>query len=355
MAGVKLEEAKRAIVRFIREEALREGDRLPSHADLRRRLKFSTDTVHSAVRELRDDGVLEVRNKVGAFVRDVNADGHIAGTIGIALYDVLCNSAFNNYLVNNINVQLNAHGYQTRLFSTPTLLQRPAYRRFEELPGLSRCVRTRQFDALLSLVELSDEATTQLTNMRIPNVIFCTRPDFANGIGIDYVRYLHEAFRELQLRGCRHIAMVSHFESRNYFTGILCAVAAEKAPEIRISSVPEDNLAYCRQLAATPQNEWPDGLLSVDDTRMLDLTLALFRLRFFAFQPWIANLSNARTTLSRLPFANRIDYSIDEWALASFIVTQLFELLKTNQGWQQPRLYRITKSKPAIHQPGEKS
>ena len=68
MAGVKTGLVKQALVRYIRERELRRGDRLPPQGTLRKSLGFGTATIAAAIHELKEDQVLEVRDKIGVFV-----------------------------------------------------------------------------------------------------------------------------------------------------------------------------------------------------------------------------------------------------------------------------------------------
>ena len=85
MTERKTEQAKSLLVRYIRDQQMKRGDRLPPQDFLRKTFKFGTATISAAINELKDDGVLEVRDKVGVFVIDPNADGHAGRTIGITM------------------------------------------------------------------------------------------------------------------------------------------------------------------------------------------------------------------------------------------------------------------------------
>ena len=58
MAGIKTEMAKQAIVRYIRENGVKPGEKLPSQDALRKVLGFGGATIGAAINELKDDGVL---------------------------------------------------------------------------------------------------------------------------------------------------------------------------------------------------------------------------------------------------------------------------------------------------------
>ena len=83
MAGIKTEMAKQAIVRYIRENGVKPGEKLPSQDALRKVLGFGGATIGAAINELKDDGVLDVRDKIGVYLIDPNMDGHAGRVIGI--------------------------------------------------------------------------------------------------------------------------------------------------------------------------------------------------------------------------------------------------------------------------------
>ena len=70
MTERKTERAKQLLVRYIRDRQLKNGDKLPPQNELRRIFRYGAATICSAVNALRDDGVLEVRDKVGVFVNN---------------------------------------------------------------------------------------------------------------------------------------------------------------------------------------------------------------------------------------------------------------------------------------------
>ena len=114
MAEQKTEHVKRMIVRYIREQQLKSGERLPSQDFFRKKFSCGTTTVRAAIEELKNDGVLEVRDKVGVYVIDPNADGHTASVIGIcAIYS---DSPYYCCLLCAIQSHLNRLGCMARLF-----------------------------------------------------------------------------------------------------------------------------------------------------------------------------------------------------------------------------------------------
>ena len=69
--------ASEAIEEYIEDNHLKAGDRLPSERSLAEQLKIGRNSVREALRSLETNGIIEVRNGLGAFVRDKNNDSAI--------------------------------------------------------------------------------------------------------------------------------------------------------------------------------------------------------------------------------------------------------------------------------------
>jgi DNA-binding FadR family transcriptional regulator len=69
--------ASEAIAEYIEGNHLKPGDRLPSERSLAEQLKIGRNSVREALRSLETNGIIEVRNGLGAFVRDKRTDSAI--------------------------------------------------------------------------------------------------------------------------------------------------------------------------------------------------------------------------------------------------------------------------------------
>ena len=74
----KVEFARDALVTLIHDRNLQSGDRLPTYTALRNELGLGSQTIAGAVGLLCEAGVLEVRDKVGIFVK--NPAGNISAS-----------------------------------------------------------------------------------------------------------------------------------------------------------------------------------------------------------------------------------------------------------------------------------
>ncbi len=342
MAGTKFEEAKRSLVQFIREGQLAVGDRLPSHAALRERLKLSTSTIHAAIGELREEGVLEVRDKVGVFLKDPGADGHVARVIGLAAFEVVQNSAFNCYLVHSITRQLAERGYQTHLFCSENGPM-PLYHSFDDIPGLERCIRERKIDAMLALCVLADECWEEMRQQRLPMINFSSTLLPHGSFGIDWLAYLRDALKQLALRRIRRVGIL--------VTGSNDAEVDEfRAASRRLPEAVRNDMelevffcspgAICDRIFSRPCGERPEALISLDDILMRDLVTELYRRRQWDYQPHVVHLTNRQLPVP-VPFEHTLHYEVDLDELAGVLVEALLRDLQTRNGDGRPELYGI--------------
>ena len=104
----KVEFARDAIVTWIHDRKLEVGDRLPPYSQLRLEFGLGSQTIAAAVGSLCELGVLEVRDKVGIFVKNPSG-GHLAGrTVAVAVRR-LVGSSYAAMLAGFIQKLLSAH------------------------------------------------------------------------------------------------------------------------------------------------------------------------------------------------------------------------------------------------------
>ena len=85
MSKTKIDQVKRMLVRYIRDNMLQVGDRIPPQVQLREMFHCGVTTITSVIQELTREGMLSVRDKVGVFVQNPNASGIYGRTVGLIL------------------------------------------------------------------------------------------------------------------------------------------------------------------------------------------------------------------------------------------------------------------------------
>lgn len=114
--GKKTEKARNALISLIRDRKLQPGDKLPNQKELIQCLGLSATTVMRAVNALKGSGYLDVRNKVGVFLRKAELDSLIGRTIGLTSLHLEGGSPFYCYLVLAIQSRLLKAGCKTVSF-----------------------------------------------------------------------------------------------------------------------------------------------------------------------------------------------------------------------------------------------
>ena len=255
----KVEFARDALVTWIHDWKLGSGDRLPSYSQLREEFGLGSQTIAAAVGSLCELGVLEVRDKVGIFVKNPEG-GHLAGrTVAVAVRR-LVGSSYAAMLAGFIQKLLNEHNCRCLTFyqqSDPELEPRPG---LGEFPGLEQAAAEHRFDGMISLCPISDSARRRLDDCGIK---YCfigdnDQPVPACGVLIDVPGFISGARRKLEQAGCRRIvqfcASATQAEQRRHLLATVTGCSYD------------GGAAIAREfLARTPERR-PDGIVSDDDT-----------------------------------------------------------------------------------------
>lgn len=181
--GKKTELARRMIVRYIWDEHLLEGDKLPSCAALCNSLGLGTATVFTAIRQLCLAGILEARNKVGVFVRNPQTPG-FSGYRVAHLIGRRNSSPYNAALALYLQTEFAANSCLDIIF--PGIYKESAITSLEDglnaHTGVRQCIKQNEFDGILVQVSLSKENMKYLEKKKIP---VC----FAGGFPLKKVPY----------------------------------------------------------------------------------------------------------------------------------------------------------------------
>ena len=255
----KVEFARDAIVTLVHDRGLAPGDRLPPYSQLRGELGLGSQTIAAAVGSLCELGVLEVRDKVGIFVKNPDG-GHLAGrTIAVAVRR-LVGSSYAAMLAGFIQKLLNEQNCRCLTFYQISDPELEPYPGLSEFPGLEQAAAEHRFDGIISLCPLPDAALRQLIRCSI-KYCFIGDDDCGDqpcGVLIDVGAFIADARHRLEQAGCRRIVQ-------------FCASPAQaKRREKLLAAVSgcsyDGGAAIARKFLALPPSERPDGIVSDDDT-----------------------------------------------------------------------------------------
>ena len=255
----KVEFARDVIVTWIHDRGLKVGDRLPSYSQLRAEFGLGSQTIAAALGSLCEQGMLEVRDKVGIFVKNPTG-GHLAGrTVAVAVRR-LVGSSYAALLAGFIQKLLSEYNCRCLTFyqvSDPELVPRPD---LSEFPGLEQAAAEHRFDGIITLCPFSEVALRRLNNCGM-KCCFIGDDDhnvMPYGVLIEARKFISMAKDELESRGCRRVVQ--------FF-------ASPAQEELRRNLLPgevgcsyDGGAAIARKFMSLPPANRPDGIVSDDDT-----------------------------------------------------------------------------------------
>lgn len=281
----KVEFARDALVTLIHDRNLQAGDRLPTYTSLRTELGLGSQTIAGAVGLLCDAGVLEVRDKVGIFVKNPS-EGLLAGrTIAVAVRQ-LEGSAYAATLAAFIHRALNGQNCRCLTFyrKSDARGERPDV---EEFPGLEQTLNEHRCDGVLTLCPFSDESINRITKLGIP-CCFIGDDDqhFIHfGVVIEVRKFLNDAAESLRQHGCSKIVQLAISQQQ------LALRSGCGLPGF-VGMSYSGGAAIAKKLLELPVSRRPDGIISDDDTVVSGLLSELIRRQHpkISYMPRIATI-----------------------------------------------------------------
>lgn len=277
MTERKAERVKQLLVRYIRDRQMTNGDKLPPQNELRRIFHYGAATVSSAINALKQDGVLEVRDKVGVFVADPEAGGHAGRIIGITmLYDE--NNFYYSCLLASLQIHLVENGCTIRLFRC---LRKEKIERIlweiDDFPGLRRSIENNEIQGLIHLDDFSHAALDFIKSKKLPLIFVGSRGGIAeNGVFFDHNRIVKEACEMLKQKQARRPALICQASVRQEVEAVFCENFGSAAP-VFIKCTSGDDQNIVGTILAMPEKERPDWLICLEDFAALQLISGLAR------------------------------------------------------------------------------
>jgi len=153
--GQQTELVKKRLISYIWERHLKEGDKLPTQAELRSSMNVGSKTIQRAVHALQKDDVVELRGNSGVFLKNSDANGLRGHNIGLVCMRLL-NYPFGLALLQCLEIAFHDHRCEITNFlrNKGPLFLRDS---FDLYPGLKRSIMQHTVDILVSTVPLSDE------------------------------------------------------------------------------------------------------------------------------------------------------------------------------------------------------
>ena len=330
----KVEFARDALVTLIHDRKMVTGDRLPAYSVLRETLGLGSQTIAEAVNLLSGAGVLEVRDKVGIFVKDPDGGLLTGRTIAVAVRPIE-GSAYGATLCAFIQKLRSERNCRCLTFFRSS--HSSAEAELAEFPGLEQAVKEHDCDGVITLCPFSEQA---LGAMKKQGIRCCfigdddrDTKDF--GVVIKVADFLRDAHENLKKNGCRNI--------------IQLAVSTEQLASRSSTGIPgmigvsyEGGAAVAEQLLEMDPAERPDGIISDDDIVVSGFLAKLFASQFpdIKYLPVIATIVHLELG-ERYPSGRMMLYqqSIEEYA--GLAVDLLLSALRGKEINQKRVVYRF--------------
>lgn len=204
------EAAHRQIARAIRERLqrgeIKPGVRLPSTEELAKMWNSSYFTVHTALKALVKEGLLERLHGSGTYVREQRATFASAGIyLGGAVKD---HAAFIRHVCEFLEEKLTRDHVAVHTF----VESRPRSEYGKVLPALQRAVDLREIQAVISPANHGPQVTA-LNRLPVP-LAMLTTSKLPCRVGYDTQSLFRGAFSRLRAHGCRTVGMITHIRSK---------------------------------------------------------------------------------------------------------------------------------------------
>ena len=328
---------KQLIVRHIRDNFLVAGDALPSIEFFREKFDCGTTTVSRAINELRDEGVVRIRNRVGVFVEDPYVGGNFGRTVGISIYhpDAL---ASNSSILSALELELNIHGCGTRLFVCPCELVENEYEfSLFSFPGLRNAVETRSIDALIHLGGFDKKSMDFLREHRMPELFagFLARGN-KNFAVWDYEQILNEMCDSDVFRTAKRPVIFPPPSAEKVLLEVMKKRSKGKPfmviplPRLLERGTVLPSRTAVEKIVSLPADQRPDLVISFStglvNALLFQLALALPGEKL----PSVMMICRKDTWLTYPPVPEMRTWVLDEEAFAREAVHRLLETLRNN-------------------------
>ncbi|MFA6817054.1 MAG: GntR family transcriptional regulator [Lentisphaeria bacterium] len=294
MATQQVTFVKQKIIQYIYDHKLKYGRRLPSQKSFCTSLNVGSATVSTALKELSNEGILKIHDKVGVTILRPNTDGHIGRYIGITP-PPLITSLYNCCLLHLLQQYLLARGCQPVIFYCLDLPEIDGFQ-LETFPGLKRNLEQHALDAVFDLAGLSAEVQ-EFANKA--NTLICKIGFFPscemNYVNYDMAEYITGAVTRLRAKGCSRLGLLVSD------TSTVNCLQLESLQSITmisgIKTVP-DGIRWIHEALESGMINNFDGLICFDDMVTLAVASELVRSTSKCkSSPWLVTSGNQQIPL----------------------------------------------------------
>lgn len=344
--GLRTEQAKRMIVRYVQDLKLKAGDRVPSYQKLRSELSLGNATIARAVESLRSDGVLATRHRDGMYVVDPGAGGHYGRVVGLVALRAGHRGVgpFYSYLLQALQAEFQSHGCRSELFFRPPTTEDDVVLDF--FPGLERSISVGLLDAVVLTASIDQRSWQQLEARNMYPCFVGSYTHAPRGVFVDVSDALRSMVGELISRGCRRVGLIGGSGVvRELLWPVFCEILKDvdgADPESLYFS--DSGVEGARRIAARilagNAVDRPDGMAILDDMMAMAFTSYLAR-ESSDYAPRLAVMRNKQVALE-YPCKDIaiLECDIDELARKTARITLQYLIegkCRTEQRWVSPR------------------
>ncbi len=338
----KTEQAKQLLVRYIRDHQLKTGDRLPPQDFLRKTFNVGTATIGTAINELKHDGVLEVRDKIGVFVIDPNADGHAGRQIGITARHVE-ESPYYSCMLCTLQMKLIRKGCYVRIFCYQHSRNKNFFQfDIDDYPGLKRSIENKELDGIIHLDSFKDKALKFIHKHEIPLIFVGSEGPSPDGLFYDQKSLLLDICRKLEKFQPRRPALYSSGGIDQYLNPIFMELTGNRG-QVYSGRTLEDGKRIADEIIALPEDRRPDWIIYMDDILAQKITSELALHLPADKLPRAVILRNKQLMIS-YAVPEPIFYDIDMTEVGDIASEMLMDAMKTGNPNPGKMYYRLRES-----------
>jgi DNA-binding LacI/PurR family transcriptional regulator len=269
MAERKTQQAKQLLIRYIKDKNLKSGDKLPPQNQLREIFNYGATTICAAINELKNDGVLEVRDKVGVFLANPQAGGHAGRIIGITMTKGE-NNFYYSCLLSSLQMHLVENSCMVKLFRCVNQEKHDSILyEIDDFPGLRRSIENKELQGLIHLDDFSHIALEYIQSNKLPLIFVGSKGGIAqNGVFFDHKNIIKEACKILKEKQVQRPILICPQCIENEVKDIFYQNYPSNAKIFFCNDV-EDDSKIVNKILLMEENNRPDWLICLDDISAL--------------------------------------------------------------------------------------
>lgn len=331
------------IARYIYQNGLGVGDKLPTQMEFCQKMGMCQDTVHLAMRHLVDIGLIARRTYHGSEIINLEGLHRLTWTIGIAAFDfpIQGPGGAGAWLLHAL---LSEAARRNCTCHTYLSVGEPPRTRntFSKFAGLQDDVASQTIDGLVTLEEVDAQACAACARAGIP-LLHCgfMKSTMPFAVLLDYRGMVADATTALLARGARRLALVvtpglevENFDDLVRRSAGPLGISGVSTEMLAVMCTMESGTRVASQMAQRSAEERPDGLIFLDDFTAVGAAHALAGMAG-SYSPRLAVFSNRQ--LPQVWPEPVVRYELDITEVAKCAMTMLRQVLLNPSlpPWQQ--------------------